>query len=809
MGRCRFGADVVESGEVKGPCAKGTTRMRIDQQMPKVLQLYLELSQYPILARRIREQMREEIFARGVVSRHVFEQEVRDKAIQSQEREGIINPLVEEPPDQWRDRIEQVRDHLTDFYFAYNLPHDRFEEIVQEVVSERVPKEEVILSFNPELAPWDLLFAQGEAFENYLPEKRAHVQHHLREIIVVLIKAMISDQLSFVRVAREYFTIKDLKSIRAHRFGRGKIGGKAAGMLLAYKVLQRHAKQRDIDIENEVVLPESWFLGSDVFYDFHANNDLFRFMNQKYKRPEQMRADYPLAYNAYLNSRLPPEIRDQLSHLLEEVGTVPLIVRSSSLLEDNFDTSFAGKYDSFFLPNQGTHEENLRELETAIIKVYASVIRPEALIYRERMGLTDYDERMAVLIQRVEGRRYGRYLFPDFAGVAFSHNPYVWNKRIRREEGLVRLVFGLGTRAVDRVATDYPRMVALSHPTLRPEWGSSMVRHYSQHRIDVIDLEDNAFKTLPVTEVIDERYPALTAIFSIDQGGFVQPLASRPAKLEPHQVVVTFDNLLARGDFPAIMREVLDVLEEAYRRPVDVEFAGELLSTYLRVQSRIALLQCRTLSRRRDGQSVDIPSNVPDEDILFTANQQVPHGCVEGIRYIIYVDPRAYARIPEPHTRIEVGQVVGRLNTALGEEPFILMGPGRWGTSNIELGVKVTYADIYNTKVLIEVAYEEEGSVPEVSYGTHFFQDLVEGNIYPLPLYPDDPATRYQEDFFLSSPNVLKEILPADERYAPYVKVIDVRAVSGGRTLSIVMNSEEERAIGYLTDDPCCEADVM
>ncbi len=775
------------------------------EHMPKVLQLYLEISQYPILARRIRQRMRDELFSRGVVSKQVFEQEVRDKAIRSQEREGLVNPFEQEPTDVWQERLNQIRDHLTDFYFAYNLPHDLFKQIVQEVLSERIPNQEVVLTFNPELAPWDLLFAQGHIYESYPPEKRAQIEHHLREIIVVLIKAMISDQLAFVRVARQYFTVKDLDHIRRHRIGRGKIGGKAAGMLLAYKVLQRHGAERGLDVEQYITLPESWYLGSDVFYDFHANNNLFRYMNQKYKRPEQMVADYPISYNAYMNSQLPEDIVHALSELLQKVGKAPLIVRSSSLLEDNFDTSFAGKYDSFFLPNQGTHEENLRELTRAIIKVYASVIRPEALIYREKRGLTDYDERMAILIQKVEGRRYGRYFFPDFAGVGFSFNPYRWSQRIRGEDGLLRMVVGLGTRAVERVGSDYPRMVALSHPLLRPEFGAKMMRHYSQHQIDVIDLEDNAFKTLSISEVIDTDHPALTAIVSLESDGFVRPLTARPTALAPQQMVVTFDNLLGQESFVNLMREVLDILEEAYERPVDIEFAGEVITTYPKPQARIALLQCRPLSHRYPERAVGIPPNIPPEDILFTANQQVPQGCVDGIRYIVYVDPQAYDHIAEPHTRIEIGEVVGRLNHVLEGEHFILMGPGRWGTSNLQLGVKVSYADIYNTKVLIEIAHGNGNSVPEVSYGTHFFQDLVEANIYPLPLFPDDPNVIYREDFFRSAPNLLSELLPADSRYAPYVKVIDVPSLCGGRTLSIIMNGEQDRAVAFLSDRSWCE----
>jgi hypothetical protein len=121
--------------------------------------------------------------------------------------------------------------------------------------------------------------------------------------------------------------------------------------------------------------------------------------------------------------------------------------------------------------------------------------------------------------------------------------------------------------------------------------------------------------------------------------------------------------------------------------------------------------------------------------------------------------------------------------------------------------VKVTYADIYNTSVLIEVAYSDDGSVPEVSYGTHFFQDLVEANIYPLPLYPDDPDVVFKGAFFVSAPNALSDILPADERYEPYIKVIDIPAQCDGRSLSVIMNGEQERAIGMLAgkDDPCCD----
>jgi hypothetical protein len=490
-----------------------------------------------------------------------------------------------------------------------------------------------------------------------------------------------------------------------------------------------------------------------------------------------------------------------LAHLLERLGPVPLIVRSSSLLEDNFGRSFAGKYDSYFLTNQGTPEENLAALIDAIKKIYASVIRPEALIYREQVGLTDYDERMAILIQKVEGERYGHYFFPTFSGVAFSQNPYRWNARIRVEDGLMRMVTGLGTRAVERVGSDYPRMVALSHPLMRPETTVNALRQYSQRLIDALNLKSNALESQYVTDVLDIDYPGLGAIVSVDEGDYIQSFTSRPMSVEKHQMVVTFDRLLAHKPFTAAMRSMLRILEKAYGRPVDTEFAGKVLSTYPDLRIRVTLLQCRALSQRLSDQQYEIPQDIPDESILFTANRQVPHGYVDGIRAIVYVDPHAYAHAPDTATQFEIGRVVGRLNQALKDQRYILMGPGRWGSSNIQLGVRVSYADIYNTKVLIEIAHTEGGGVPELSYGTHFFQDLVEANIYPLSLFPDDPSVVYRAEFFNSAENKLADLLPADARFAEYVKVIDVPATSGGRTLTIVMNAEKDAAVGYFAGE--------
>ena len=768
------------------------------EHIPKVLELYLQISQYPILGRLIRERMRGELFERGVITPEQFRREVKDKARLSQQREGT--PPGQEREDVWRERLAQIQDHLTDFYFAYNLPHALFEEILRDVLAERALGQEDVLPFNPELAPRPVLIAQAKEYAAFPPEQRKRVKHHLEEIVVVLIRRMISDQMDFVRLAKKFLEAGDFETIYERRIGTGKIGGKAAGMMLAWEILQREDPADEIDLHGRIALPDSYFIGANVFYDFHTINGLEEFINQKYKTQEEIEADYAPIQETYARGRFPEPVMDSLRELLTEVGNAPLIVRSSSLLEDNFGFSFAGKYDSFFCPNQGTLEDNLAALTHAIGRVYASVLSPDALLYRQQMDLVDYDERMAILIQKVQGQRYGDFFLPTLAGVGFSHNPFRWNRKIRPHDGLLRMVWGLGTRAVERVGSDYPRMVPLSHPRLRPEAGVDQIRKYSQRYVDLIDLRANALRTLPVADVLRPDYPAIQLLASVDKSDYLQPIYA-PGILGQVPLVLTFDELLKNGRFVALMRTVLKKLERHYGRPVDIEFTVEV--TRERPPGFILhLLQCRPLSKQEWGENLRIPSDVPSEDVVFLARRLVPRGQVKRIHYVVYVDPAQYDRVPDYETRFELARVIGRLNKRLEGECFILMGPGRWGTSNVELGLKVTYADIYNTRALIEIAQSSHDDTLEVSYGTHFFQDLVESRIYPLPLYPNAPDATFNHGFFDRAENALAALLPADAQYAPFIKVIDVPAVTRGRCLELVMDGERDEALAYLKRYP-------
>lgn len=765
------------------------------------IDIYIKLAQYPILADEIRLRMREELFRRGIVSKAAFEEEVKRKAIESQKREGLLDPFGQEPTNVWQRRRDRIRDYQTDAYFANNLGIALLEQLIDEVLrSQPSPSNTVELTFNPEIAPWELLFKQGELYEAMSPPEQEFVKHHLEEIKVVLIKGMISDQLPFIGVAKNVFSIDDLRRIYRRRIGRGKIGGKAAGMALAWKILQQTDPESGPDISEFVDIPDSYFIGTEVIYEYRLANDMDYLMNQKYRPLEEIRKAYPQIVEAHLGGRFPEEIVDQLRDVLAQLGDCPLIVRSSSLLEDNFGYSFAGKYESYFCPNQGTDKENLKDLLDAIRRVYASTVNPDAILYRKQHGLIDYDERMAILLQRLRGERYGRYFMPVVAGVAFSQNPFRWNPKIRRDDGFLRMVFGIGTRAVDRVDNDFPRMIALSHPQLRPENDAKSIRQHSQWLVDVIDLQENKFKTLPVREVLKGDYPFLRLIASVDKGDYLQEILSAGLIGPNDRFVLTFDALTKERKFIKLMRTALSRLQEAYQTPVDVEFTVQVLPGRPYPDYKLNILQCRPLSQRSEEELITIPRDIPEEDILFTAYKLIPDGKSTGIRYIVFVDPELYRQIPSLSTKLELGRAISRLNALLEGENFILMGPGRWGSKNIDLGVRVTYADIFNTKVLIEIGVAQDGRMPELSYGTHFFQDLVESGTYSLPLHLDEKKSCFQWSFFRESPSILAQLLPEDAYLEPYLRVIDVATVTNNRRLNILMDGINDEAIGYLGD---------
>ncbi|MFA5314061.1 MAG: PEP/pyruvate-binding domain-containing protein, partial [Methanomassiliicoccales archaeon] len=289
-------------------------------------------------------------------------------------------------------------------------------------------------------------------------------------------------------------------------------------------------------------------------------------------------------------------IEDQFVKMLEYYGQSPIIVRSSSLLEDAYGNAFSGKYESVFCANQGTPQERLENFLNAVRKVYASTLSVEALAYRAHWGLLDRDEQMAILVQRVSGSVYEDQYFPQIAGVGVSYNPYVWSSEIDPEAGMIRLVFGLGTRAVDRVDDDYTRIVALNAPLRRPEARSDDVRKYSQKKGDIIDLASDRLTTRSFKEVV-EYLPDFPLDIFASRDLDLERRIRDAGREDVFSWMLTFEKLLSQGSFVKDMREMLQTLEDAYEHPVDIEFTANFsdLDNY-----RINLLQCRPFQAKGD-----------------------------------------------------------------------------------------------------------------------------------------------------------------------------------------------------------------
>ncbi len=616
-------------------------------------------------------------------------------------------------------------------------------------------------------------------------------------IQVLLIRRMITNQLEYINVAKRHVTIRDFYDLIDHMIiparSHGVIGGKAAGLFLASRILRSYAEHRPRLAD--VATPKTWYLPSDSLHYFMNFNDMEEMFEQKYKPMEEIRSEYPHIVELFKSSRFPPEIVHGLSMALDDLGPNPVIVRSSSRLEDRFGAAFSGKYKSLFLANQGEKHERLAALLDAVAEVYSSLFGPDPIQYRAERGLLDVREEMGVIVQQVVGSRVGDYHLPTCAGLAFSSNEFRWSARLDRRDGLVRLVPGLGTRAVDRMADDYPILVAPGQPELRVNSTPEEVARYSPRKLDALNLVTNRFETIRVDEFLathGHELPAVERLVSV----FADGRLTRTPRLTldfSSDLVVTGEGLIADGSFIGTVREMLEVLEQEMGTAVDIEFAFD--------GERIWLLQCRPQSRSTETEPAPIPQNLDERDLLFRSHKHVSNGMIPDISHIVYVDGRRYRLLPSAEEMHAVGRAVSRLNKVLPKRRFVLIGPGRWGSrGDIRQGVSVGYADISNTAALMEVAVGETEFTPDLSFGTHFFQDLVEASIRYIPIYPDEDGCIFDDRFLGRSHNELADLLPDYAGLENVVRVIDVAKTTGGKVLRILLNAEVNEAIGMFAD---------
>lgn len=554
------------------------------------IDVYMKLAQYPILSDQIRLRMREELFKRGIEDQNDFEMRVRQHALESQKREGLNDPYSQEDENTWQKRMDTIRDLNTDAAFANNLGPTRLEKIIEEVLNNQArPAHSVDLTFNPEIAPWAVLFDQGHLYEALPPPEQIAVQHHLEELKVVLIKRLISEHLKFIGVAKHIFTIDDLEWIYERLLGSGKIGGKAAGMMLAWRSLQRANTNMGPDISQMVYVPDTFFIGSEIIYEFFYLNKLERFMNQKYLSAEEQTAQYAEIVAACLEAKLPSHIVSQLEDVLKRLDKRPFVVRSSSLLEDNLSYTFIGEYDSIICFNQGNEAENVQAMLDAIRRVYACSFKPSALQKRKEHQLIDYDERMAIMIQPLVGNSYGRYFWPTIVGYGSSRNPFS-NTKHSASDGLLRLVLGFDDRVDTPLDAQDTCIISLSYPQYRSIGEGCLPGQSPQKEIKVVNMQASAFEHHPVDALLQPDYPLLPYIASRIEND--QLLTISVDDKETGSYALSFEYLTKDPRFVKLMRTALMRLEEVYKKPIQIEFALELIPQGNGLDYELYLLQC-------------------------------------------------------------------------------------------------------------------------------------------------------------------------------------------------------------------------
>jgi pyruvate, water dikinase len=507
-----------------------------------------------------------------------------------------------------------------------------------------------------------------------------------------------------------------------------------------------------------------------------------------------------------LRGRFAEYIVARFNDMLDYFGPFPIIVRSSSLLEDNFGNAFAGKYESVFCTNQGTKAERLREFMQAVRIIYASTMSPDALVYRQVRGVLDKDEQMALLVQRVSGRPYGRYYFPQIAGVGFSMNPYRWHKDIDPEAGMLRLVFGLGTRAVNRSDDDYTRVVALNAPEKHPQASMDDVRRYTQHRVDLLDLEDRSLTTVDFATVAEPAADAPLDLFAARDRELerrARQMAGAEGTGAPAAAthrLLTFEGLFRQSEFVSDMRRMMRTLRDAYGTHVDIEFTanfqadGEAAGSYL-----INLVQCRPLQVQLGGKVLAPLPEIPSEDLIIKAyGGVVGHSRMVEIDAIVYVVPEKYGVMAEQQ-RYALARLVGKVvhSPALEGKNIILIGPGRWGTSTPSLGVPVSFAEINRVAALCEIDTMHEGLSPDLSLGTHFFNELVEMNMLYLACFTGEKRNVFNDDYLTSAPNSLSRLAINGREFADAVRIIRSPVEGDKPLLYLNVNSVDQVAALY------------
>ncbi len=566
-------------------------------------------------------------------------------------------------------------------------------------------------------------------------------------------------------MVKKHFKPGDYFEVRDHMVGTGMVGGKACGMLLARAIIRN--LEPDID---EVLEPhDSFYVGSDLYYTYIVDNDLWD-LRIRQRTDEGYFALAEEFASGLMNGAFSESMREQFVRIIEYYGQDPYIIRSSSILEDGFGNAFAGKYESVFCVNRGSLEERTAEFELAIKKVYASTMRLSALDYRKRRGLDKRDEQMALLVQRVSGSHYGSKYMPCAAGVGYSYSPYKVMKEADPAAGMLRLVMGLGTSAVDRTEGSYPRIVNLDRPE-KTSYSSSADKHrFSQGKAEVIDMADQAIKKFPL-EKLEPDLPKYLDRLLLEHD-YEAEARLREMGRRRDVKFISCKGLVSNQALMEQMRRMLQCIQAEYQYPVDTEFTINISESG---EYSVDLLQCRPLQVQKDSAGTAVPEDVPEERILLESRgASMGLSKAHRLDLIVYVDPIKYYNMPYKEKDL-AAKLIGKINWQYRDsgKHMMLIVPGRIGTTSPELGVPTAFSDISAYEIICEVEESEAGYNPELSYGSHIFQDLVEAEIFYTAVFHDEKTIHFSPEKLADSPDIVGEF-GFGEELADIVHVYDV-----------------------------------
>ena len=500
------------------------------------------------------------------------------------------------------------------------------------------------------------------------------------------------------------------------RIGEGSLGGKGRGLAFGDSIIKKNPAMDDFE-GISITIPRTVVLCTDIFDEFMRDNGLYPIALSD--APDEV------ILKAFQAAKLPKRIKEDLLALFEVVDK-PLAVRSSSLLEDSHYQPFAGIYATYMIPHSKSFEYQLRLLTNAIKGVYASVFYRDSKAYMTATSNVIDQEKMAVIIQEVVGNQIGDYYYPSFSGVGRSLNYYPLGDE-KPEEGVAEVAVGLGKYIVDggrglRFSPRHPQHVLqTSELSLALRDTQTTLYALDQTRFDIPCQIDEGFNIARLSVQDAAATGALRYMVSTFDFRTGDRLADTDAG--PGRKVVTFNNVLKHGVFP--LAQAIDCMltagQEAMKRPIEIEFAGIIdINRQAGTKGNVYWLQIRPIVDRKELVDDSLMRNQDPERLLLRSNTALGNGNIENLHNIVYVRTENFNSLDNPALAAEIAE----LNRKLTDEGtgYILIGPGRWGSSDPALGIPVRWSDIAASRLIVEIALP--GYRIEPSQGTHFFHNL-------------------------------------------------------------------------------------